>query len=86
MRYLRYARNIILLRVSTSVLATVTSTGIAGFTIFGSLTDTNLASRSLTDAAYITVLSELHKARFLTVCQTDFNLNGKLGHKVLSSF
>jgi hypothetical protein len=85
MRYLGYARNIILLRVSDSVYIAISSTGMAGFTIFGRLTDTNFVSRSLTDAAYITVLSELHKARFLTVCQTNFNLNGKLGCKALSS-
>ena len=41
MRYLICARNITLLRVSTSVLLTVASTDIAGFTIFGRLTDTN---------------------------------------------
>jgi hypothetical protein len=42
-------------------------------------------SRSLTDAAYSTVPPELRKARFLTVRQADFNLNGKLGCKALSS-
>jgi hypothetical protein len=40
MRYLHYARNIILLRVSISMLITVASTDIAGFIKSGSLTDT----------------------------------------------
>ena len=41
MRYLRPARNIILLRVSASVHFTVVPTGMAGFSISGSLTDTS---------------------------------------------
>jgi hypothetical protein len=85
MRYLCHARNIILLRVSDNGLLAVASIIMAGFTIFGRLTDTNFVFRSLTDAAYLTVPPELHKARFLTVCQADFNLNGKLDCKVLSS-
>jgi hypothetical protein len=32
-----------------------------------------------------TVTPELRKARFRAVCQVHFNLNGKLGCKVLSS-
>ena len=40
MRYLRPARNTILLRVSVSVLFTVVPTDMAGFSTFGSLTDT----------------------------------------------
>jgi len=85
MCYLRTARNIILLRVSVDLLFTVALTNMAGFIIFGRLTDTDLVSRSLTDAAYSTVPPELHKARFLTVCQAVFNLNGKFGCKALSS-
>jgi len=57
----------------------------AGFINSGRLTDTSLAYRSLTDAAYSTVPPELRKARFLTVRQAVFNLNGKFGCKALSS-
>jgi hypothetical protein len=85
MCYLRAARNIIILRVSVGLLFTVALTNMAGFIILGRLTDTNLESRSLTDAAYSTVPPELRKARFLTVRQAVFNLNGKLGCKALSS-
>jgi len=85
MCYLCAARNIILLRVSVGLLFTVTSTNITGFINSGRLTDTIFVSRSLTDAAYSTVPPELHKARFLTVRQAVFNLNGKLGCKALSS-
>jgi hypothetical protein len=48
----------------------------------------HLVSRSLTDAAYKTVTSELRKARFRAgylLRQMYFNLNGKLGCKALSS-
>jgi hypothetical protein len=85
MRYLCPARNIILLRVSDNGLIAVASIIMAGFTIFGRLTDTIVVFRSLTDAAYRTEPPELHKARFLTVCLAVFNLNGKLGRKVFSS-
>jgi len=63
----------------------IDSIGIAGFIILGRLTDTALESRSLTEAAYRTDPPELHKARFLTVCQAIFNLNGQLSCKALSS-
>jgi hypothetical protein len=85
MRYLCLARNIILLRVSTDLHFAVASISISGFTISGRLTNTIFVYRSLIDAAYKAVLPELHKARFLTVCQAVFILNGKLGCKVLSS-
>ena len=62
------------------------STSIVGFTILEGLIDTIWASRSLTVAAYKTVLPELHKASFLTVCQADFNLNSKLSRKTLSFY
>jgi hypothetical protein len=45
MRYLRLARNIILLRVSVGLLFAITSTNIAGFIIFGRLTDTNSVTK-----------------------------------------
>lgn len=76
MRYLCRACNIILLRVSTNSYMSVIPVGMAGFIILGRLTDTTLVSRSLTDAACTTDPPELHKARFLTVCQAVFNLNG----------
>jgi hypothetical protein len=41
MRYLRSARNIILLRVSAGLLFAITSTNIAGFINPGGLTDTS---------------------------------------------
>jgi len=85
MRYLICARSITLLRVSTSVLLAISSTGIAGLTIFGRLTDTNWHHEACSDAAYTVVSPELHNARFLAVCQANFNLNGKLGCKALSS-
>jgi hypothetical protein len=40
MRYLHYARNIILLRVSISMHITVASTDMSGFSTSGRLTDT----------------------------------------------
>jgi hypothetical protein len=43
MRYLRTARNTILLRVSAGLLFAISSTNMAGFIRSGSLTDTNLA-------------------------------------------
>jgi len=41
MRYLRFARNIILLRVSVGMLLAISSTNIAGFINSGGLTDTS---------------------------------------------
>ena len=84
MRYLPTARNIILLRVSVSVLLTVTSTDMTGFYYSGSLTDTKGVTKPY-DAAYRSVSPELHRVGFPNLCQVYFNPNGKFGCMVLSS-
>jgi hypothetical protein len=64
---------------------TVSSIDVSGFTISERMANTKVY-RSVTDAAYQTVIPELHRVCFRPKCQDNFSPNGKFDRKELSSF